>query len=155
MFKVVLDANQIVSTVLKGQSKPAQILQLIKSDFVELLTTDNILAELERVLNYPKIVKRHKLTPAELLEFLEELRQFSHFTPGKLEIHAVKNDPTDDKYLVCAVEGNADFIISGDHHLKDLKIFRGIPIVDPATFLEYYEQYIEAQRKDIQEGEGN
>lgn len=34
--------------------------------------------------------------------------------PGKLKMQAVKADPADDKYLVCAVEGKADFIDSGD-----------------------------------------
>ena len=37
--------------------------------------------------------------------------------------------------IACALEGQADFIISGDHHLTDLKNYQGIKIVDPATFL--------------------
>jgi uncharacterized protein len=53
-----------------------------------------------------------------------------------LRISAIKNDPEDNRYLEGAVEGQADFIISGDRHLTDLKVFRGIKIVDPATFLE-------------------
>ena len=36
--------------------------------------------------------------------------------------------------LECALEGQADFIISGDHHLTDLENYQGIKIVDPATF---------------------
>lgn len=35
-----------------------------------------------------------------------------------------------------AIFQTAGFIISGDHHLTDLKTFRGIPIVNPATFLK-------------------
>jgi len=142
MIKVVLDANQIVSTVLKAQSKPAEILQLIRTGTIQLLVAEDILAELKRVLNYPKIVKRHKLTPDELSELLAELRQIAYLTPGKLTIDVIKDDPTDNKYLVCAVEGKAEFIISGDHHLKDLNTFQGIQIVDPATFLKYYAHYI-------------
>jgi predicted nucleic acid-binding protein len=40
-----------------------------------------------------------------------------------------------DKILVCALESEADFIISGDHHLVEVKEFQGITIVKPATFL--------------------
>jgi len=50
-------------------------------------------------------------------------------------MRAVKEDPEDNRYLECAVEGQADFIISGDHHLTDLHVFEGIKIVDPAAFL--------------------
>lgn len=48
---------------------------------------------------------------------------------------AIESDPSDTIYLVCGMEGKADFVVSGDHHLKDLKTYRGIQIVDPATFL--------------------
>ncbi len=56
-------------------------------------------------------------------------------TPGLLSVSAILDDPSDNIYLACAVEGAADFIVSGDHHLTDLKIFRRIPIVNPAIFL--------------------
>lgn len=38
--------------------------------------------------------------------------------------------------LSCAIEGGADFIISGDEHLKALKAYEGIRILEPVTFLE-------------------
>lgn len=42
---------------------------------------------------------------------------------------------TGDIYMSCALEGEANYIISGDHHLKELTSFQGMRIVDPATFL--------------------
>ena len=47
----------------------------------------------------------------------------------------VDDDPDDNKVLACALEGKADFIVSGDHHLTDIGSFRGIPIVKPDAFL--------------------
>ncbi len=47
----------------------------------------------------------------------------------------IKVAPSDNKYLSAALEAKADFIVSGDHHLKDLKTFQGIRILDPSTFL--------------------
>jgi uncharacterized protein len=44
-------------------------------------------------------------------------------------------DPTDDKFLELAVNGRADFIISGDSDLLALNPFRTIPIVTPAAFV--------------------
>ena len=44
-------------------------------------------------------------------------------------------DPHDDKYLACAADGDADYIVSGDRDLLDLKRFIGIPIVTARQFL--------------------
>jgi len=38
-------------------------------------------------------------------------------------------------YLAWAVEGKADFVVSGDKHLKNLKTYKEIGIIDPAAFL--------------------
>lgn len=45
-------------------------------------------------------------------------------------------DPKDDKFLEVAVAGDADLIISGDEDLSVLNPFRGIPIMQPAAFLQ-------------------
>jgi predicted nucleic acid-binding protein len=48
---------------------------------------------------------------------------------------AIIVDDPDNRILECAVAGQADFIISGDKHLLNLKNFQGINIVTPADFL--------------------
>jgi uncharacterized protein len=140
MITVVLDANQYASALLKSRSNSARILKLVSDGDVNLLISAPILAELRRVLFYPKLAKIHRRTAKGIERFIRKLEKIAFVTPGKLSIQAVPDDPTDDKYLVCAVEGGADFIVSGDRHLKDLKEFQGIPIVDPATFLKIISQ---------------
>lgn len=54
-------------------------------------------------------------------------------------LHVITADPTDNRFLECAVAGHADAVISGDRHLLRLKQFRGIPIVPPAAFLRRLE----------------
>jgi hypothetical protein len=46
----------------------------------------------------------------------------------------VTADPTDDRILECDVDGKADLIVSNDHHLLDLRSYRGIPIVAGRDF---------------------
>jgi uncharacterized protein len=87
-------------------------------------------------LLYPKLKKLHQHSARWVKSFLQELSGKADITPGELAIDAVKADPSDNIYLACAVEGKADFIVSGDDHLKSLQSFRGIPIVNPATFLQ-------------------
>ena len=135
-MRVILDANVFVSAALKPSSKLAQIIDLVTEGRIVLVLSQSILAELKRVFRYPKIRNELRLSANEIDEALADIAQAAIITPGKLRISAIKDDPEDNRYLECAVEGQADFIISGDHHLTDLKVFRGIKIVDPATFLE-------------------
>jgi len=87
------------------------------------------------VLLYAKLRKLHRRTPKEIDEFVKRATRVSFIVPGTTKIQEIKDDPADNKYLSAAIEGKADFIVSGDHHLKDLKTFQGIRILDPSTFL--------------------
>ena len=87
------------------------------------------------VLLYSKLRELHRRTPKEIVEFVKRTTRISFIVPGTTKILEIKDDPADNKYLSAAIEGKADFIVSGDRHLKDLKTFQGIRIVDPSTFL--------------------
>jgi predicted nucleic acid-binding protein len=52
---------------------------------------------------------------------------------NKLEI--IDKDPADNRYLECAIEGEAPYIVTGDKHLLELKEYEGIVILPPAGFL--------------------
>lgn len=136
MLRVVLDANQFVSALLKPRSNPDRIMRLVREERLTLLMSAEIRAEILRVLSYPKIAKRLAFSPEELTLFIDRLATVAIMTPGTLVVTAIADDPSDNKYLACAVEGKAGYIISGDHHLLDLRVFQGIRIVGPGAFLE-------------------
>ena len=136
MIRVVLDTNLFVSALLKPDSNPDKIINLAREEKVLLLISDAICDEITRVLFYPKIRKRLVSSDEELQNFVKLLRTVAIVTPGNLNIPPLAADPDDTKYLICAVEGRADYIVSGDHHLTDLKIFQGIRVVTPAEFIE-------------------
>lgn len=140
MMRIVLDANQFVSALLKPGSNPDAIMRLVREEKVVLLLSEAICAEILRVLTYPKIRKRLNISADYLTGFIEKLKSVAIITPGTLILPPLAADPDDTKYLACALEGKADFIISGDYHLTDLKSFRGTRIVDAATFLEVMEE---------------
>ena len=56
--------------------------------------------------------------------------------PGLYAVSKIEADPSDDKFLACALEGAADCIISEDPHLRDLKDYQGIVIVGLEQFSE-------------------
>ena len=135
MIWAVLDANVLVSAVLNERGAPGKILQAWHAEQFGLLMSEVILKETARVLRYPKIVRRHGWTESQIAEFIRHLQGLAMVTPGKLVFSAVTQDPSDNRYLECAVEGEADCIVSGDRHLLSLGEFRGIEIVRPVEFL--------------------
>jgi len=140
MLRVVLDANVFVSAVLKPHSDLAKIFDLVKAGKVKLIISSDILSEIRGVLLYPRLRVRHRRTPKKIDDFLKKTVRVSIITSGKIEVEEIKDDPEDNKYLAAAVEGNADFIISGDHHLRDLGTYQGIRILSPSMFLKLMEK---------------
>ena len=135
MLKVVLDANIFVSAVLKPHSDLAKIFELVREDKIKLIFSEDILSEIRAALLYPKIKKRHRRTQKGIDEFLNKASQASILAQGRIDIDEIREDPGDNKYLTAALEAKTDFIVSGDHPLKDLKVFEGIRILDPSAFL--------------------
>lgn len=139
MTRVVIDTNILVSAILTPKGNPAKILKLVLEGKLNLIISPTILEEARQVFNYPKLIKllkKNKITKKEVYDVLDKMSKVAFITPDKLEIEAIPHDPADNKILSCSLEGEADFIISGDHHLLDLKIFQGAKIVDPVTFLK-------------------
>jgi len=136
MMRVVLDANVLVSAILSPRGAPAQILTAWRAAQFDLVISRAILAELNRVLHYPKIAKRHRWSEEQLQAFLNNLAHIAILTPGVLTLAVITEDPPDDRYLECAVEGEAAYIVSGDRLLLRLRVYRGIPILTPRAFLE-------------------
>jgi hypothetical protein len=135
MIRAVLDANVFISGILNAQGAPGQVLDAWRAEQFLLLISPPILEELERVLYYPKIATRHGWSQAMVQQFLFRLTTIATTTPGDLVLSVV-DDPSDNRYLECAVEGNATHLVSGDRDLLGLGHFEGIAIVAPQVFLD-------------------
>lgn len=138
MIRVVIDANQFVSALLKPDSNPAWVFSLAREGKIQLIMSPDIIEEVRAVLLYPKIMRRHRRTPEQLDLFLKKLLKVAVITRSGPKFEVIVNDPSDNKYLECAVAGRADVIISGDRHLTDLKFFQGIRILSPTHFRETF-----------------
>ncbi len=136
MMRVVLDANVFVSAVLSTHGAPARIVDAWHAGIIDVLITEPILQEIGRVLLYPRIVKRHQQSPDHIATFLKELAYVSVIIEDTPSLSVIADDPDDDKYLECAVGGDADYLVGGDNHLLQLRSYQHIPILSAPT-LEY------------------
>lgn len=135
-MKIVLDGNLFASALIKPDSNPGKILRMVKQNQVELVLSPPIIIEIKRILLYPKIAKYHCKTAREIDTYFEDILLFAVMVEAENVPDVIKADPTDNKYLSCASEGDADYIVSGDHHLLDVGAYAGIPVVTARQLLD-------------------
>lgn len=129
-MRLVFDTNTLISAVISKGKPRKLLLKALAKEFI-LVSSKELLKELEEVVARPKF----KLTSAEASKFVNTVRKTSKIIKVKSNFRAIKEDPDDDKVLNTAYDGNAAYIISGDHHLQKLKTFKGIKIVTVTQIL--------------------
>lgn len=131
-MRAVLDPNVIVSALISPRGAPARILREWLDGGYELVVSPLLLAELERVLGYPKLRKR--VTKAESQELIELLGRGADLRADPADAPPVRSsDPGDDYLLALAAASNA-VIVSGDRHL--LGLTQDLPVYSPTEFLQ-------------------
>lgn len=60
-------------------------------------------------------------------------------------LDVVKEDPSDNRILECAVASGSDYLVTGDHHLLQLGSYSGIRIMNVSDFLDL----VRAQERQI------
>ena len=134
--RIVLDANVVISGIINPSGSPGRLLQLWVDGAIQVILSPPLMDEMLGVLMRDRFAR---LGPAEqrrtVLLGLFELAEI--IFPSR-QVALVDGDDPDNRVLEAAETGRADFIVSGDHHLLALGSFEGIPILDPASFLEAF-----------------
>jgi len=134
LLPAVLDTNVLVSALILPSSLPARLLRRALAREFILILSESILQELARVLVRPKMAQRYATTPERAAAFEAVLRDVALLVPGAVRVEAVPGDADDNHVVACAVEGRAEFIVSGDEHLRSLGQYQSVRIVSPAQF---------------------
>lgn len=133
MTKVVLDTNILISSLFwKGPSR--HIVDLAIANKIRSISSPEILEELEAVLyeDFPDI-------PYERIEeIIRDILSYSQLVVvDKITVKGLR-DLKDTKIIACAISAKADYIVSGDKDLLDLKEYKGIKILNPRVFLSAF-----------------
>jgi putative PIN family toxin of toxin-antitoxin system len=127
---VVFDTNVYFSAFTHPLGPPFRIWQrAINRSFI-LLVSPVILREVAHVLR-----DLLQWQEPDIAAHLKIVAKVAEIVSPKFSLQVIAEDPTDDRILECAVAGRADLIVSGDRHLRKLKSFRNIGIVQPSDFL--------------------
>jgi conserved hypothetical protein TIGR00305 len=136
-MRVAVDTNVFISTVIKPENRVGMIVVRMRNGEYTLLYAEEMLDELVEVITRDKIWKRYELTEETVNTFVNSIVEHGE----KVEVVTVLDvcrDPDDNILLALALDGKADYIVSGDKDLLELTPFQGIPIVAPAEFLAMF-----------------
>ncbi len=130
-MRAVLDPNVLISALISRDGSPALVLHAWLDGAFELIVSDQLLAELERALSYPKLRKR--VEPSEAIEFIDLLRRGARIVDDPNNPPSVRSPDPGDDYLIALAESQQAMIISGDRDV--LELAGRVPVLSPADFL--------------------
>lgn len=136
-MKIVLDTNVVISGLLVTDGPPGIIVDLWADNKLTVVVCQALVEEYIDVFLRPKFKRAGTIFERQdlLMEFFE--LENTIFVFPKMRLDVIEDDPEDNRVLECAVEGNVQYIVSGDEHLLALKEFQGIAIISPAGFLAH------------------
>jgi len=135
MLRVVPDINVLVSAFI-SKGNPHRIFRKCERKEIRLIVSDEILEE------FGGVIRREKfgLDEGRIDRVVSIVRKSVEVIKSETTLNIIKDDPSDNKILECAVSGKADYIISGDKHLLALQEHRGIKILNSSDFLKIINQ---------------
>lgn len=128
-MKVVFDTNIYISGIF-WKGTPRDLLRHAISGDIDLIVSKDILEEIKTVL-----WRDFEMQPRDIKDILENIVQISEVVHVKSNLD-VTCDRGDNKVLACALDGRADFLVSGDRHLLDLGKYKGVQVIKAARMLK-------------------
>ena len=135
-MKIVLDTNILISgTFWTGSS--FRILQLIQEKKIVLILSKEILEEYEYIIQSEEILQK-EVYQEERKSATMKLIQLAKIVNPQTSVQIIKDDPSDNKFIEAAIEGKAEYIITKDKHILNIKKYQNIKIITPEEFLEKF-----------------
>jgi putative PIN family toxin of toxin-antitoxin system len=139
VIRVVIDTSVLIRYLIKPS---AAIRALVEEhwlgDAVQMVTAPTLIEELRNVLKRDYI--QDLIRPDEGAVLLEAIHRKAEIRPLLDDIPAYTRDPKDDKFIACALVGEADYVISVDKDLLVLEALQGLQIVTPYEFITQFNQ---------------
>jgi putative PIN family toxin of toxin-antitoxin system len=134
VLRVVLDTNQLVSSLLSTRGLQRQLIDAWRQRAFLLLLTPGQIEEVAEVLGRPKIRRKYRILREDRDAFLALLRADALLLPHAPAPRACR-DPDDDYLLGCAAAGDANYLVTGDEDLLAVGRYGGVTILTARDFL--------------------
>ena len=134
-LRAVMDTNVLVSGVL-WRGVPFELLRWAEKNSLVIYASLEILAEVHRVLHYPKFqqyIDNQQTSPGELFAKIASLCTIIQVDQV---VKGVCSDADDEKFLSCALAANVEVLVSGDRHLLNLVQYQSVRILNAREFYQ-------------------
>ncbi len=135
MLKIVADTNIYISALF-WRGNPYRLIRLCYEGKAKLVVSRKIIDELERILLTDE---KFMMAREDVALNTEIILSNAELVEPDVTLNVIKDDPADDRILECTVEGGAEYLVSGNKHLLNLKEFQGIKILTAKLMLEILE----------------
>ena len=126
----VFDTN-ILFSATAWRGNPFQCVERARAGEIQAVTCPELIEELAE-----KLELKLGFSPEQSVETLADYLGFLRMVSIPKLLDAVPRDPDDNMVLECAIEGKAQYIVTGDKDLLVLKTFRDVQIVRASDFLK-------------------
>ena len=134
-MRAVIDTNVAVSALINPSGTPAAIVGAWWKGKYEWVVTPETLAELEGVLRRGRLTRYMPKASTRIERFLKRLSETAALVQRLGVLSVFPSDPADDRFIEAALASSAEFIVTGDRHLLELREYEGTRIVSPIEFL--------------------
>lgn len=127
-MKIIIDTNVVISGAFFG-GYPRKVIEAVASREVSACATAEIIDEYLEIVDEMIERKQGHLRRDILDPFLTQ----TELIEARSSV-SVSRDPDDDKFIACAIDAKAVYIVSGDKDLLDIERYEGIEIITAADF---------------------
>lgn len=136
--RLVVDTNVLVSGLISPDGPPARILTAVRQGHCGLVMSVQMMDELLRVLEYPRLQRYLSRVPG----VMEAVAAFLLVHVERVEpevAYDLSTDPDDNVFIDVAVSGKVDALVTGDKgHLLSLKEVSGIPVISARECIQRF-----------------
>lgn len=141
-MKITADTNVLISASF-WFGNPLRIIRYAEEGKIELVLSKEILGEFEDIIGKEdKFGLKLKGIGKTVGDVIAKMASISRMVETQGSLNVITEDPDDNRILECATAGRADYIVSGDNHLLNLREYKGIKIVTPSRMLEIIKEEI-------------
>ena len=131
-MKIVVDTNVVISGTFFG-GNPRRVIEAVAENKIKACASASITEEYIEIVEELIDKKQGKLRKNLLDLFIANLEIIDPVT----EIQ-ISRDPDDDKFIECAIDAKALYIVSGDQDLLEIGTYEGIEIITASEFCKRY-----------------
>ena len=137
MVRAVVDTNIFVSRLISRRGSPHQLREALRAGAFVLISSGDLVRELQRVLNRPALRTRYSIADADVDDLLELVRRHSVLVTPSEPLPITSRDSKDDKFLAAAFGGNVDYLVTGDEDLLALRDHPALGTLKIVTVSEF------------------